>query len=97
MNAVNGFKIFRVTDEYWYMARTPEEAVAIFENDSQDPEYLAEREEFFGQPVELSEDDLDRLKYARDEDQSQSWSYRQQLAKVATPTSRPMMFATSEF
>ncbi len=74
MEAVNGFKVYQMSEMDWYVGRTPEEAIAALCADvlgSDDPqtseELIADGYLDEDGPRELTEEDLDRCT-VRDED-----------------------------
>ena len=82
-------QIFKMNDYDWYAAESVEDALKAME---------ADRGEDYGEdaPVELSEADLDRLKYF-DEDGIPVRTFREQLAKmIAEGEKFPCLFATTE-
>jgi len=91
--------VYEVTEGEWWIARTREDAIAAackcwgVEPDSQDARLL------FSDCNQLTDLDLDRLRYSPDDDNEITRSFRDELAlRVADAGNTfPQFFATSEY
>lgn len=85
-------KVFKVDEANWYAANTPDEAQAAYREDigPEVDEYMAD----FGEPEQMSEEDLDKLKIADiDEPGHPSQTFREALVKLG----KPGFIATTEY
>lgn len=90
-------KIFEVTGASdWCAAATPEEAQAALRahyGDGSADELLEE----YGEPRELNDAELDRLKYFDEDHPEKDWTFRQELAAmIARGATFPCFFASEE-
>ena len=96
MTAALPWRVFKVTDCDWWIARTLSEAIEDCKRQTGMDEELAEARE-------LSEAELDRLKYIEGREQPRSkWvrrTFREELARRAACEweKKPGMFASTEY
>lgn len=81
--------VYRVNDCEWYMANTLEEAIALAVADSGLP-----RDEATDKPRELSQEELDRLKFINPD--GSRWSFARELQGRTEAGFKPGFFATTE-
>lgn len=100
MEAVSEFKVYAMNDCDWYVAKSEEAAKASMMETvgCKSAEELVEEFCPSGYPVELSDQDLDRLKYQDDDDDSVSRSFREQLLRMIDRGEvMPGLFASTEY
>lgn len=100
-------KIFNMNDYDWYAAETVEDALKEMAETlscGTDPDDIAEmrREYQVKNPVELTDEDMDRLKYIdtdeNDDPEGDPRTFREQLAKMISEGDKfPCMFASTEY
>ena len=91
-------KVFQVDDAYWYAAETPADALKKYLSDAEEWGVLDEvKDNEIGEPVQIDDGALDKLRYMTDDDQSVTISFREQLNRlIASGEQFPQMFATTE-
>lgn len=87
----SGMKIFKMNDCDWWMAPTLDEAKAAVLAEY-GPKYA---DELIVDPVELTEADLDRLKYTQEN--GSKITFREELANRIKAGAKTEMFASTEF
>ncbi|TES89015.1 MAG: hypothetical protein E3J94_06990 [Desulfobacteraceae bacterium] len=96
MKAINGIKVFNMSDfDWWAGADLESVKKAYLEETGLDAEEAFESDA----PEELSDADLDRLRFHYDpDDRSKTISFREQLENmVRAGMSFPCVFASTEF
>lgn len=92
MNAPLPWRVYKLNDCDWWVARTLEEAKASFQATCGP----MDDEEAFDEPYELTDADMDRLKIVdHDDPKTPAMTFRQYLDAMA-PT-KPDMFASTEY
>lgn len=101
MNAINGFKVFQMNDYDWVAGPTLEECIKwylteyIQVEDDQD-----NREDYIFDPLELSEESIDKYIYRTDDEPPVTRTFREELIfemGIYDGGSTPYLFASTEY
>ncbi len=93
MESIGGIKVFRMTNAEYWAGRTLEECIEDYRF-----EYGDDEDEMLDEPAEVTDEDLDKLRFTEDVDgEASEDTFRQRLEEMVRDGEHfPTLFATTE-